>query len=71
MNSEHRVALSDNEEQLSLLLPLWDLKQILEPRQYKNDSIQSKTIPTLKLPRFFTGYMVREKARQFQKWSYF
>ena len=28
----------------------------LELRQYKNDAIQSKIIPTLKLPRFFTPY---------------
>ena len=27
---------------------------ILELRKYKNDSIQSKIIPTLKLPLFFT-----------------
>ena len=43
----------------------------LEQKQNKNDSIQSKIIPTLKLPRFFTTYMVREKARQFQNWNYF
>ena len=45
--------------------------QILELRQYKNDSIQSKIIPTLKLPLFFTTYTVRGKARQFQNWNYF
>ena len=39
----------------------------LEPRQYKNDSIQSKIIPTLKLPRFFTAYMVREKSEAISK----
>ena len=38
----------------------------LEQRQYKNDSIQSKLIPILKLPRFFSG---DEKARQFQSWN--
>ena len=38
----------------------------LEPRQYKNDHIQSKIIPILKLPQFFTIYTVRRKARQFQ-----
>ena len=43
----------------------------LEPRQYKNDSIQSKIIPTLKLPRFFTTYTVRGKERQFQNWNHF
>ena len=35
---------------------------LLEPRWYKNDSIQSKTIPSLKLPPFFTTYTVREKG---------
>ena len=43
----------------------------IELRQYKNDSIQSKIIQTLKLPLFFTTYTVREKARQFQNWNYF
>ena len=38
---------------------------MLEPTHYKNESIQSKIFPTLKLPRFFTTYTVREKARQF------
>ena len=36
----------------------------LEPRQYKNDSIQSKLIPTLKLPRFFITY-TRKKCGNF------
>ena len=44
---------------------------MLEPRKYKNDSIQSKIIPTMKLPRFLTTYMVREKARQFQNRNHF
>ena len=44
---------------------------VLEPRQYKTDSIQSKIIPTLKLPRFFNTYTVKEKVRQFQNWNYF
>ena len=43
----------------------------LELRQYENDSIQTKMIPTLKLPRIFTTYTVRGKARQFQNWNYF
>ena len=43
----------------------------LELRQYKNDSIQSKIIPTLKLPRFFTPYTGREEARQFQNLNCF
>ena len=30
------------------------IQDLLELRQYKNDSIQSKIIPTLKLPLFFT-----------------
>ena len=44
---------------------------LLEQRQYKNDSIQSKIIPRLKLPRFFTTYTVRGKERQFQNWNHF
>ena len=32
------------------------LLTLLEPRKYKNDSIQSKIIPTLKLPHFFAIY---------------
>ena len=36
-------------------------------RQYKNESIQSKNIPILKLPHFLPTYTVRQKARQFQK----
>ena len=43
----------------------------LEPRQYKNDSIQSKIIPTLKFPPLFTIYTVREQAREFQNWNNF
>ena len=38
----------------------------LEQRQYKNDSIQSKVIPTLNLPRFSTTYTVREKGGNFK-----
>ena len=37
----------------------------LKLRQNKNDYIQSKTIPILKLPRFFPYLIVGEKARQF------
>ena len=43
----------------------------LELRQYKNNSIQSKNIPILKLPLFFITYTAREKARQFQTWISF
>ena len=43
----------------------------LELREYKKDFIKSKIIPILRLPRFFTTYKVREKARQFQNWNYF
>ena len=39
---------------------------LLELRQYKNDTIQSKVIPTLILPRFFTTFTAREKARRLQ-----
>ena len=47
------------------------LERDIELRQCKNNSIQTKIIPTLKLPRIFTTYMVREKGRQFQNWNYF
>ena len=43
----------------------------LEPRQYKNDSIQSTIIPILKLARFFPYCLGGEKERQFQSWNYF
>ena len=45
--------------------------QILEPRQYKDNSIQSKNIPIMKLPLFCITYTAKEKARQFQNWIFF
>ena len=42
------------------------LPSLLELRQYKSDSIQSKKIPILKLPLFLITYTAREKARQFR-----
>ena len=50
---------------------LHDLKSILEQRQYKNDSIQSKIIPILKLARFSPHFIGGKKERQFQSWNYF
>ena len=44
---------------------------LLEQRQNKNDSIQSKIIPILKLPRFLSHRIGDEKVRQFQSWNYF
>ena len=44
---------------------------ILEQRQNKNDSIQPKIIPILKLPRFFPHRLGGEKARQIQGWNYY
>ena len=46
-------------------------KLLLEQRQHKNDSIQSKIIPILKLARFFPHCIGGEKGRQFQSWNYF
>ena len=43
----------------------------IEPRQYKNDSIQSKIIPRLKLPLFCPDRKGGEKARQFQSLELF
>ena len=43
---------------------------ILKQRQNKNDSIQSKIIPILKLPRFFPYRIGGEKGRQFQTWIF-
>ena len=43
----------------------------LEPRQIKNNPIQSKIIPILKLPRLFPHYLGGEKVRQFQSWNLF
>ena len=39
-------------------LQLYFAKFYLELRPYKNDSIMSKIIPILKLPRFFATYTV-------------
>ena len=39
---------------------------LLEQRQYMNDSIQSKRIPNLNLPRFFTTYTAREERGNFK-----
>ena len=44
---------------------------MLELRQYKNDYIQSKKIPVLKLPLFFLRRIGDEKERQFQNWNFF
>ena len=44
--------------------------KVLELRQYKNISIRSKNISTLKLPLFFITYGAREKVRQFQNWNF-
>ena len=43
----------------------------LEQRQYKNDLIQSKIIPILKLARFFSHCIGGEKERQFSKLELF
>ena len=40
--------------------------KLLEPRQYKNDSIHSEIIPTLKLARFFTTYAMGKKRVNFK-----
>ena len=45
--------------------------ETLELRQYKNDSIQSKKIPVLKLPRLFPRCISDEKERQFQNQIFF
>ena len=39
-------------DKITLILIPYKSELVLEPRQYKNNSIQSKIIPTLKLPRF-------------------
>ena len=44
---------------------------MLKQRQYKNDFIQSKIIPILKLTQYFTTYNVKEKERQIQNWNHF
>ena len=50
----------------SWTLPVFWSMSTLEQRQYKNDSIQSKVIPTLNLPQFFTTYTMREKGVNFK-----
>ena len=42
----------------------------LEQRKDKNDSILTKIIPVLKLPRFFPRCIGGKKERQFQKWNF-
>ena len=44
---------------------------VLELRQHKNDSIQSKKIPILKLPHFLSPTRRGKKERQFQNWNFF
>ena len=44
---------------------------LLEQRQYRNDSFQSKIIPILNLPPFSLRRISGEKERQFQNWNYF
>ena len=41
----------------------------LEKRQDKNDSIPTKIIPVLKLPRFFPRRLGGEKERPLQNWN--
>ena len=43
----------------------------LELRQYKNDSIQSKNIPILKLPLFFISYTNEGKIAGISKLEFF
>ena len=51
-----------SESTFSQSWPRWD---ILELKHYKKDSIQSKKIPVLKLPRFFPRRKGDEKEQQF------
>ena len=44
--------------------------QILELRQHKNDSIETKIIASLKLPLFFTTYKARKKHGFFKAESF-
>ena len=51
----------------------WSLENLewLEQGQSKNNSILSKKIPILKLPRFLPNRIGGEKSRQFQSWIFF
>ena len=53
-----------------MLLKVRSLK-VVELREYKNNSIQSKKNPILNLPRFFPGRVGDEKDRQFQNRIFF
>ena len=44
---------------------------VLELEQHKNEYVQSKKIPVLKLPRFFRRCIGDEQERQFQNWKNF
>ena len=43
----------------------------LELKQCKNDLVESKTFPVLKLPRFFITYTIREKRGNFKTRDFF
>ena len=44
--------------------------QTLEQRQDKNDTIPTKMIQVLKLPRLFPHRIGGDKERQFQNWNF-
>ena len=48
-----------------------DQRSSLELRHYKNDSIQSKTLPILKLPCFFSGRVAEWKSAAHSKLATF
>ena len=49
----------------------WPLSKTTDSDSLYNDSIQSKIIPVLKLPHFFSRRVGHEKERQSQNWIFF
>ena len=64
--TEKGTGITNQGEDLQISVLIFYIFFTLELRQIKDDSIQSKEIPTLKLARFLITYTVKEKARQFQ-----
>ena len=71
--SMHYFAIIENHWLLHCSLPrtFKEDAKTLEQKQYKKESIQSKIILVLKLPRFFPRRKGGEKAGQFQNWILF
>ena len=68
-DSPERACNSDEKWRSFPTTPI--LAPFLEPRQHKNDSVQSKETLVLKLARFFPSQTGDKKEREFQTWHFF